>query len=88
MPFHAGKRKTRIRCPRQTDSDFSILVEEYTRKDGMTRDKGLKLELSGWGFVPSQGRIGQPPGQSAGTAQGPILSPDSTIDGERETLPG
>ena len=26
MPFHAGKRKTRIHCPRQTDSDFSVLV--------------------------------------------------------------
>ena len=31
----------------------SLELEEYTRKDGVTRDKGLRLELSDWGFVPS-----------------------------------
>lgn len=65
----------------------SLELEEYTRKDGVTQDKGLRLELSDWGFVPSQGRTGQQPGQTADTAQGPIPFPDSTIDGERETLP-
>lgn len=65
----------------------SLELEEYTRKDGVTRDKGLRLELSDWGFVPGQGRTGQPPGQTADTAQGPIPIPDSTIDGERENLP-
>ena len=53
----------------------------------LTQDKGLRLELSDWGFVPSHGRTGQQPGQTADTAQGPIPFPDSTIDGERETLP-
>ena len=65
----------------------SLELEEYIRKDGMTRDKGLRLELSDWGFVPIQGRMGQPPNQTADTAQGPIPIPDSTIDGERENLP-
>ena len=65
----------------------SLELEEYTRKDGVTRDKGLRLELSNWGFVPSQGRTGQSPGQTADTAQRPIPIPDGTIDGERETLP-
>ena len=65
----------------------SLELEEYTKKDGVTRDKGLRLELSDWGFVPSQGRTGQTPGQTADTAQGPIPFPDSTIDGERENLP-
>ena len=66
----------------------SLELEEYTRKDGVTRDKGLRLELSDWGFVPSQGRTGQQPGQTADTtAQGPLPIPDSTIDGERGTLP-
>ena len=66
----------------------SLELEEYTRKDGVTRDKGLRLELSDWGFVPSQGRTGQQPGQTADTtAQGPLPIPDSTIDGEREPLP-
>ena len=65
----------------------SLELEEYIRKDGVTRDKGLRLELSDWGFVPIQGRMGQPPSQTANTAQGPIPIPDSTIDGERENLP-
>ena len=65
----------------------SLELEEYTKKDGVTRDKGLRLELSDWGFVPSQGRTGQSPGQTADTAQRPIPIPDSTIDGERENLP-
>ena len=65
----------------------SLELEEYTKKDGVTRDKGLRLELSDWGFVPSQGRTGQSPGQTADTAQRPIPIPDGTIDGERETLP-
>lgn len=65
----------------------SLELEEYTRKDGVTRDKGLRLELSDWGFVPSQGRSVRCPGQTAETAQGLIPPPDSTIDGERENLP-
>ena len=65
----------------------SLELEEYTRKDGVTRGKGLRLELSDWGFVPNQGRAGQQPGQTADTAQGHLPIPDSTIDGELETLP-
>lgn len=65
----------------------SLELEEYTKRDGVTRDKGLRLELSDWGFVPSQGRKEQSPGQTADTAQGPIPTPDSTIDGERDNLP-
>ena len=65
----------------------SLELEEYTKKDGVTRDKGLRLELKDWGFVPSQGRKEQPPGQTADTAQGHGPIPDSTIDGERDNLP-
>ena len=58
----------------------SLELEEYVKKDGVTRDKRLKLKLKDWGFVPTQ----QPqdrPGQDQS-----IPSPD-IVDGERENLP-
>ena len=65
----------------------SLELEEYTKKDGVTRDKALRLELGDWGFVPTSTRQGQQPGQTADTAQGPFRTPGGTIDGEREPLP-
>lgn len=65
----------------------SLELEEYTKKDGVTRDKGLRLELSDWGFVPNQGRKERSPSQTADTAQEPGPIPDSIIDGERDNLP-
>ncbi len=58
----------------------SLELEEYAKKDGVTRDKRLKLKLKDWGFAPTQ----QPqrrPGQDQS------IPPPGTIDGEREDLP-
>lgn len=59
----------------------SLELEEYVKKDGVTRDKRLKLKLKDWGFAP-----GQPP--RSGPDQAKDISPPDIIDGEREDLPG
>ena len=58
----------------------SLELEEYAKKDGVTRDKRLKLKLKDWGFVPSQQHQGRP-------GQDQSIPPQGTIDGEREDLP-
>ena len=59
----------------------SLELEEYTKKDGVTHDKRLKLKLKDWGFAPAGQR----------QKSGPDLTQDipspETVDGEREDLP-
>ncbi len=59
----------------------SLELEEYTKKDGVTHDKRLKLKLKDWGFAPAAQRQERRPGQVKD------LPPPETINGERETLP-
>ena len=59
----------------------SLELEEYTKKDGVTHDKRLKLKLKDWGFTPA----GQPQERRPDQAKD-IPSPE-TVDGEREDLP-
>ena len=59
----------------------SLELEEYTKKDGVTHDKRLKLKLNDWGFAPA----GQRQERGAGRAQ--KLPPLPSIDGERDDLP-
>ena len=58
----------------------SLELEEYTKKDGVTHDKRLKLKLKDWGFTPGQQPQGRP-------GQDQSIPPPGTIDGEREDLP-
>lgn len=58
----------------------SLELEEYVKKDGVTRDKRLKLKLKDWGFTPTQQPQGRP-------GQDQSIPPPGTIDGEREDLP-
>lgn len=64
----------------------SLELEEYTKKDGVTRDKRLKLKLAEWDFVPTRQR-----GKSSKRTEGAPETEESgkagTIDGERESLP-
>lgn len=60
----------------------SLELEEYTRKDGVTKDKRLKLKLTDWGFVPAAQRRGQETSQAKDVKDVP-----SVIDGERDILP-
>lgn len=61
----------------------SLELEEYTKKDGVTRDKQLKLRLDDWDYVPAfQSRTDDR------IPQDNIPSSVEMVDGERETLPG
>ena len=59
----------------------SLELEEYTKKDGVTHDKRLKLKLKDWGFAPAGQRQGNAPDQAKD------LPFPETVDGEREELP-
>ena len=59
----------------------SLELEEYTKKDGVTHDKRLKLKLKDWGFAPAGQRQERRPDQAKD------LPPPETVDGERENLP-
>lgn len=65
-------------------------LEEYTKKDGVTRDKRLTLTLKDWRFIPGTGKPGTAPSQTKGASTVPTsdTAPIGTIDGEREPLPG
>ena len=60
----------------------SLELEEYTKKDGVSHDKRLKLKLTDWGFAPAGQR------QERGPGQAKEFPPLPTVDGEREELPG
>lgn len=69
----------------------SLMLETYIKKDGITKDKRLKLTLDNWGYVPT--------GKSVSTEQSPTDDPLASpppaddlpqvgkIDGDREALP-
>ena len=59
----------------------SLELEEYTKKDGVTHDKRLKLKLKDWGFTPAGQRQERRPGQIKD------LPSPGIVDGEREDLP-
>lgn len=59
----------------------SLELEEYTKKDGVTHDKRLKLKLKDWRFTPAGQRQDRRPDQAKD------FPPPETVDGERETLP-
>ena len=60
----------------------SLELEDYTKKDGVTHDKRLKLKLRDWGYAPSN------PQKDQRHSQARNIPPPKTIDGEREDLPG
>ncbi len=57
----------------------SLELEEYTKRDGVTHDKRLKLKLKDWGFPPA--------GQEPRHDQPKNVPPPKVVDGEREALP-
>lgn len=66
----------------------SLELETFTKRDGVTTDKRMKILLDNWGFVP----VGASKERIRSAEQMP---PESTIpetvtaiDGDRETLPG
>lgn len=63
----------------------SLELEQFTKKDGITLDKRLKVLLDNWGFVPA----GNFRKASESPKQPPEFSPQgaSEINGDRDTLP-
>ena len=64
----------------------SLELVEYVKKDGITRDKQLKLTLTDWRFAQPQRRQ-QRPAESAPFPDQTNVGTAEVIDGERENLP-
>lgn len=66
----------------------SLELEPYTKRDGVTIDKRMKILLDNWGFVP----VGGAKTSKESLAQeSPEVLPQQSyegIDGDRDTLPG
>jgi len=67
----------------------AVELVDYTKKDGVTKDKKLKLILDNWGFVP--GRREKPDTDWTRKQEEQPASAASTqieeLDGERDVLP-
>ena len=64
----------------------SLELEVYTRRDGVTTDKRLKVLLDNWGFIP----VGTDKAATKaldGKSSESLEEIPMVIDGERETLP-
>ena len=66
----------------------SLELEEFTKQDGITADKRLKVKMESWGYVDA----GKPKKGLSGDDTQPDKEPDSpapdgVIDGERDHLP-
>jgi len=62
--------------------------EEFTKQDGVTTDKRLKVILDNWGYIP----VGKPKQDDAQPddepePEEPSYPPSGEIDGDREVLP-
>lgn len=65
----------------------SLELEPYTKRDGVTIDKRMKVLLDNWGFIPVGG--------ARTSKEDPAPDPEMTshpktevIDGDRDSLPG
>jgi single-stranded DNA-binding protein len=61
-------------------------LESFLKRDGVTKDKRLKVALYDWRFIP----VGKPKEANGAQPQEGFASPTESvpeIDGERETLP-
>lgn len=66
----------------------SLELEPYTKRDGISIDKRMKILLDNWGFVPV-GRVGA--SKQEPTPPDPKIPPKQEydgIDGKRDALPG
>lgn len=68
----------------------ALELVEYTKKSDGTRDKGLRLMLSDWGYLPADRWQGSKP--QSGTREPEVEGTDgvraAVINGDRESLPG
>lgn len=65
----------------------SLELEVFTKKDGITTDKRLKVLLDNWGFVPIGSSKAERFVPDTAPPKMAVAESASVIDGERETLP-
>lgn len=66
----------------------SLELEPYTKRDGVTIDKRMKVLLDNWGFIPVGGA--RTSKEEPAPERSEITSPTKAevIDGDRDSLPG
>lgn len=71
----------------------SLELVDYTKKDGVTKDKQLKLRLDDWGYAPPTGdRVSRKQERPQAKEEGALPEPEThvrpdVVDGDREVLP-
>lgn len=65
----------------------SLELEPYTKRDGVTIDKRMKILLDNWGFIPVGGAKAEKNSQAQTTPENALQQQSNEIDGDRETLP-
>ncbi len=64
----------------------NLELETYTKQDGVTIDKRLRVSLNDWGFIPIGNRANKNAQKSKHTESNNVL-PAPSIDGDKEILP-
>jgi hypothetical protein len=66
-------------------------LETYVKKDGISKDKRLKVTLDNWGYVPADKSVSTEQSPTDAPSASPPLADDlpqvGKIDGDREALP-
>lgn len=65
----------------------SLELETFTKRDGITTDKRLKILLDNWGFIPAHASKERPRSAEQTSPEPPAPPKASEIDGDREPLP-
>ena len=66
----------------------SLELEAFTKRDGVTADKRMKVLLDNWGFVPVGKARPSKEGQAKTDPGNTSIQEYEGIDGDRDTLPG
>ena len=66
----------------------SLELKAFTKRDGATADKRMKVLLDNWGFVPVGKARPSKEGQAKTDPENTSIQEYEGIDGDRDTLPG
>ncbi len=66
----------------------SLELEPYTKRDGVTIDKRMKILLDNWGFIPVGGARTSKEEPAPKRPETVSIPEEKTIDGDRDRLPG
>lgn len=65
----------------------NLELENYTKQDGLTLDKRLRISLNDWGFVPIGNGRGKYDTSNNKNSEDDTAPPVPTIDGDKDNLP-